>query len=89
MHPSGPVPAKILYLLPLSVPLDWPLNLSRESNHQLLCPIDSHFHLFLAFFLDISTLEDKEIMLSLNIRSLLPSDAVLYSKIMESSATPL
>jgi len=42
--------------------------------------------LFLAFLLDVSTIEDEEIMLPQKVSSLSPSDAVLYSKRMELSS---
>jgi len=89
MHPPGPVPTTLVNILPLSLLLDWPVNLSREQRTSYSILIHSCFLLFLAFFLDVSTLEDEEIMLPQKVRSLSPSDAVLYSKRMELSATPL
>jgi hypothetical protein len=57
VYPPGPVPATLVNILPLSLLLDWPVNLSREPDHQLFCPyINSCFLLFLAFFLDVSAL---------------------------------
>ena len=36
MHPPGPVPATLVNILPLSLLLDWPVNLSRKPDHQSL-----------------------------------------------------
>jgi hypothetical protein len=38
MHPPGPVPATLLNILPLSLLLDWPVNLSKEPDNQLFRP---------------------------------------------------
>jgi len=38
VHPPGPVPATFVNILPLSLLLDLPVNLSRGPDRQLFCP---------------------------------------------------
>jgi hypothetical protein len=38
VHPPGPVPATLVNILPLSLLLDWPVNLSRGPDHHLFRP---------------------------------------------------